>query len=156
VFTGLIKIVCLYGIWDSQNNGNEESYFWDIMPSSPLKVNWRFRGTRRLHFQGRSLSQARNEREAGSLVCLFFNPDDGGDIFFRNVGWLSTYYAALYPARQDSFYVYSLIISHFRICTDWLGNFGSFWHPHVNTYLWKYFSKKLYRTWRDSILLMVG
>jgi hypothetical protein len=39
----------------------KSSIFWDIMPYSPLKVNRRFRGTRRLHLQGR-----RNQREAGS------------------------------------------------------------------------------------------
>jgi hypothetical protein len=40
---------------------------WDITPSSPLKVNWRFRGTCRLHLQGRRRSQTINQHEA----CLF-------------------------------------------------------------------------------------
>jgi hypothetical protein len=30
---------------------------------------------------------------------LFFDPEDGGDIFFQNVGWLSTDYMALYPRK---------------------------------------------------------
>jgi hypothetical protein len=34
--------------------------------------------------------------EAGILLGLF-DPKDGGDIFLRNVGELSTDYAALYP-----------------------------------------------------------
>jgi hypothetical protein len=38
--------------------------FWDKIPCSPLKVNRRFGGTRRLHFQGRRVSRARNWRES--------------------------------------------------------------------------------------------
>jgi hypothetical protein len=37
---------------------------------------------------------------AGFMLDLFFEPEDGGDIFFRNVGWLSAVYKALYPKRQ--------------------------------------------------------
>jgi hypothetical protein len=40
--------------------------------------------------------------DSGFLLCLFFYPEDGGDMFLRNVGWLSTDYTALYPRRQDS------------------------------------------------------
>jgi hypothetical protein len=40
------------------------SIFWDIRPYSPLKVNRRFGGTCRLHFQGRKISQARNHLES--------------------------------------------------------------------------------------------
>jgi hypothetical protein len=31
------------------------------------------------------------------LLGLFFDPEDGGDIFLRNVGEISTDYTALYP-----------------------------------------------------------
>jgi hypothetical protein len=37
--------------------------------------------------------------DAGFLLALFFDPEDGGDVFLRNVWWLSTDYAALYPRR---------------------------------------------------------
>jgi hypothetical protein len=38
--------------------------FWDITPYSPMKVNQRFGRTRRLHLQGRRISQARNQLES--------------------------------------------------------------------------------------------
>jgi hypothetical protein len=34
---------------------------------------------------------------AGFLLDLFFEPEDGGDKFIRNVSWFSTKYTALYP-----------------------------------------------------------
>jgi hypothetical protein len=42
----------------------------DIMPCSPLKVNRRLGGTCRLHLQGWSICQARNQHEAGSKRWL--------------------------------------------------------------------------------------
>jgi hypothetical protein len=33
----------------------------------------------------------------GFLLCLFFDPEDGGDMFLRNAGLLSTDYTALCP-----------------------------------------------------------
>jgi hypothetical protein len=40
--------------------------------------------------------------KAGGKPGLFFDPEDGSDMFIRNVGWLSTDYTALYPRRQNS------------------------------------------------------
>jgi hypothetical protein len=37
----------------------KSSVFWDIMSCSPLKVNGSFRGTCRLHLQGRRISQSK-------------------------------------------------------------------------------------------------
>jgi hypothetical protein len=42
------------------------SIFWDKTSCSPLKVNGLSGGTCRLHLQNRRMSQARNQREAGS------------------------------------------------------------------------------------------
>jgi hypothetical protein len=39
---------------------------------------------------------------AGFLLGLFFDREDEGDMFHRNVGWLSTDYTALYPRRYNS------------------------------------------------------
>jgi hypothetical protein len=72
------------------------SIIWDITPCSPLKVNRRFGGTCRLHLQGRRICRARDQREgrwqaelcfhAGFLLSIFFDPEDGGDMFLQNVG----------------------------------------------------------------------
>jgi hypothetical protein len=61
----------------------KSSTFWDITPYSPLKVNRRFGRIYRLHLQGIIISQARDLCEA---ICLFFDREDGGDMFLRNVG----------------------------------------------------------------------
>jgi hypothetical protein len=39
---------------------------------------------------------------AGFSLALFFYPEDGGEMFLRNVRWLSTDYMALYPRRYHS------------------------------------------------------
>jgi hypothetical protein len=75
--------------------------FWDITPCSPLKANRRFGET-----SPSSRSKNKPARAlfvtcfyAGFLLGLFFNPEDGRDMFLRNVGRLSTGYTALYPRR---------------------------------------------------------
>jgi hypothetical protein len=50
----------------------KSSIFWDITPCSPLKVNRRF-----------VLLVACFH--AGFLLGLFFDPEDGGDMFLRNI-----------------------------------------------------------------------
>jgi hypothetical protein len=44
----------------------KRSVFWDITPCSQLKVNGHFEGTYHLYIQGRRISQARGQQEAGS------------------------------------------------------------------------------------------
>jgi hypothetical protein len=53
----------------------KNTMFWDINPSSPLKVNRRFGGTYDLHFQGRRVSRTRNQRESRWQA---YNPENGG------------------------------------------------------------------------------
>jgi hypothetical protein len=71
----------------------KSSILWDITPCSPLKVNRRFGETYRLHLLGRRISQTRKKQKsacfllpAGILFALFLDPEDGGDMFLRNVG----------------------------------------------------------------------
>jgi hypothetical protein len=40
------------------------------------------------------------------LLRLFFDPEYGGDMFLRNVGWIPTDYTVLYPRRWYSFILY--------------------------------------------------
>jgi hypothetical protein len=47
---------------------------------------------------GLRVSQPRNQYEAGSkMLGLFFDPEDGGDIFLQNVGLFALHYTAFYP-----------------------------------------------------------
>jgi hypothetical protein len=78
-----------------------------VTPCNPWKVNRRFRWIFDLHFQD-LISRAKmpatriaTSFHAGILLGLFY-PEDGGNIFLRNVGWLPTYYTALYPSTWYS------------------------------------------------------
>jgi hypothetical protein len=70
------------------------SVFWGIMPCSPLKVTL-------FH--------------AGSLLCIFFDPEDGV-MFLRKVHWPSTDCTALYPRIQNCVWV--LYLSSFFLIGD--------------------------------------
>jgi hypothetical protein len=69
----------------------KSSIFWDITPCSPLKVNRSFGETCRLHLQGGRISQANNQREAGS-----------------NADWFSTDYTSSSPRKQNSSFAFEL------------------------------------------------
>jgi hypothetical protein len=96
----------LYRMWGSHIGVMKSSIFRDLTLCSPLKINWRFRGRCCLHLQGQRMSQARALLaaccHAGFLLGLFFDPDDGGDMFLGNVCWLSVEYTTLYPRTQNS------------------------------------------------------
>jgi hypothetical protein len=81
----------------------KSSIVCDITPCSPLKINRRF-GRTCPHLQGGRIRQATNQREsswqaecfrAGFFLGLIFHAKYG-DIFLRNVGWLSTHCMELY------------------------------------------------------------
>jgi hypothetical protein len=55
------------------------TFFWDIIPCIPLKINILFKGTYSLYLQGRRISHARNQQEAD--ISLFFYPENGSDVF---------------------------------------------------------------------------
>jgi hypothetical protein len=62
----------------------KSTVFLDVTPCSSLKVT-------------------------GILFGLFFDPEDRGDVFPRNFGWLSTDCTALYPRRPCSLLQSSLL-----------------------------------------------
>jgi hypothetical protein len=73
--------------------------FWDMTPCSPLSFNRRFGGTNRRHLKGRRNSFSKTSKQAGGKHN---DPEDGGDVFLRNVGWNSTDCTASYPRRWFS------------------------------------------------------
>jgi hypothetical protein len=48
---------------------------------------------------------------ANFLLDLFFDPEGGGDMFFRKVGWNSTVYTALYPSNPTYEVLHYVIFS---------------------------------------------
>jgi hypothetical protein len=48
---------------------------------------------------------------AGFLLALFFDHEDGGDMFLRKVRWLSTDYMALYSRRCNSLQEICLLLA---------------------------------------------
>jgi hypothetical protein len=72
---------------DNHSDGYDEFYFLGYNACSPLKVN------RRVGGKWRALSYT------GFSHSLYFDPEDGDDIFLRNVSLLPMDYMALYPRR---------------------------------------------------------
>jgi hypothetical protein len=90
------------------------SSFWYIIQWSPMKVNRCFWGIYHIHLQGWGVSQAWSHPKSepagfmlfccsiydllrsGFLASLHFGPEDGGDMFLQNVGWLSADYMVQY------------------------------------------------------------
>jgi hypothetical protein len=69
------------------------SIFWNIRPWRPLKISGNFGGNCASIFrveerakQEVSMKQVTSTVHVGFLNCLFFDPDDGGDMFLRKVG----------------------------------------------------------------------
>jgi hypothetical protein len=53
---------------------------------------------------------------ASFMLVFFFDPEDGDDMFLRNVGWLSTDYTALYSTRStpQKFIIYLFNGCHYN------------------------------------------
>jgi hypothetical protein len=61
--------------------------FWDVTPCSLLSCIQRFGGTYRLHLQDRRkyFQQEAASKQVAGAETIFFDPEDGGDTFLRNV-----------------------------------------------------------------------
>jgi hypothetical protein len=68
----------------------KSSVLWDVMLCSSLKGHWRVRGKCR---------SACHLIHAVFFLSLIINPEDGGNIFFRNICLLSVNYTALYDRK---------------------------------------------------------
>jgi hypothetical protein len=54
--------------------------FWDITPCRPLKVNWRFGGTFRLHLEGRISREQDTSVKAGGKVWMHNGASEGNSV----------------------------------------------------------------------------
>jgi hypothetical protein len=126
------------------------------MPCSPLKVNRHFGGTCHLHFQSQRICQAKKKH--GSrwqsehmallatcfhvcfLLSLFFDPEDGNDMFLLNFVWLSMDYMVLHPEDRT---LHNHWCENFKSYKGYLNSnlvFGSLWQTwgcHNDDY-WDY------------------
>jgi hypothetical protein len=74
-------------------------WFWAIRPCKSSESEFKFRRCMSSSPSGLKRS-AYCMLRSGILVCLLFNPEDGGNIFLRNVGWLPSDYTALYSRKN--------------------------------------------------------
>jgi hypothetical protein len=68
--------------------------FWDITPCSSKTTD-----VSEEHIASIFSPKIGQQETSVKAECLFFDPEDGGGMFLRNVGWLSADYTALYLRR---------------------------------------------------------
>lgn len=73
--------------------------FRDMMTCTLVKFNWRF-GTSKKPTWSRQQSSCLLSASWWFLAFLHLGHENGGNMFLRNVGWISPDYTALYPRRQ--------------------------------------------------------
>lgn len=89
----------LIRIWGSYNGCFRECYLLGCKPRSPLRINRRFGGIRRLHLQVPKIS---SEETSMKYLANRFFPENGGRMFFRNFCIISTDYTALCQNMKPS------------------------------------------------------
>jgi hypothetical protein len=92
----------------------KSSVFWDIAPCSPVKIKWRFGVIYRLHLHDRKLRYAELSAfyliRGDFLLSLLINSEVEGDIFLRNLLWISPSYTKLRARRQNSSITYLFLV----------------------------------------------
>jgi hypothetical protein len=76
--------------------------FWGVKPCTLVQAYRWFGRMYCLHLQDRRVSQASNQQLSASCCCLcglFSDPEDGGNIFLRNVDELLSHYTVWHPRR---------------------------------------------------------
>jgi hypothetical protein len=101
--------------------------FWDIVPCSPY-MSLCFGGTYHLHLQGRKSAKQETTCSCWFLARLIFNPEDGGDMFLRNI---SSYmdYMALYPRIWKMFIITSLLGPNFLLSPSFSKTLNPYCRP---------------------------
>jgi hypothetical protein len=84
-------------IWGPHSGGYESYYLLGYNAVSSVESKPKFRRNISPPPSGSTLLATCFQ--AGFLLGLFFDPEDGDDMFLRNVSWPSTDYTALYPRR---------------------------------------------------------
>lgn len=84
--------------------GYEDFIFWHIRPCIPLKLNRHFGGIFPFLLQDQRVRTPTSNLRLIPAPCwflhvLFFDHEDGDDIFIRNIVQIVTNYTALYPRR---------------------------------------------------------
>jgi hypothetical protein len=88
----------------------EEFYHLRYNAVQSAKSQLTFRKNMSPYLQSRRISRARNQGLLATcfrpgLLGLFFDPEDGGDMFLRNVGWVSTDYTALAISKKTEHFI---------------------------------------------------
>jgi hypothetical protein len=128
-FSQIMRLQCR--IWGSHSSGYEVSVFWDITPCSPLIDSRHFGGT-----YCRALLSTCSH--IGILLSLFFNPEDGGSMFLRNVIDFQQATQRYIPEDNtlSKFIIWSSYHHEIILWTDWNKNRDMVGHrsEHFRTY----------------------
>jgi hypothetical protein len=107
---GVSKIAILFPVGEKPiTDGQQENAGFEVltavaMKSSIFQTNMSppSSGSKNKTYKELAWSTVCYLLHAGFLLGLFFNPEDGGDMFCWYISWLSTDYSALHPSRQNS------------------------------------------------------
>jgi hypothetical protein len=113
---------CFFCLWNIPRLVNvvNSFIFWNIMPCSPVKVNWGFSETYRVHLQGQRVSQARNHikqaaSRAGHVVGTGGTRTTGVMMFSCLVGTHTSSVSLLYSTYAEARDLPSLVLILYKV-----------------------------------------